>query len=386
MRLAIGGSDLARALSRTGFASHLRLEARQGEVRIAAVLDPLQGRRAELRLEARVKCTVARRGVVVLDGGALRRIARHLSRISKRLSNGGEVTVATEGRGRRLDLAFGRWTFSIPTSPAKEFPVMAEGKLPHRFAIDAAELRRILDTTRLAISTEETRFFLNGIYLHAVADAGVGLLRAVTTDGHRLARVEIALPQGAADMPGVIVPRKAVAELGKLIKHGAGAVAIALSKSHIRFSFAAVTLTSELIDGTFPDTNRVIPSGNDKILDVDRAALLSALRAGREIVGGGSPCVRLSLGKGRLRVSMATFEGLEVREELEVSYEAPPLDIGFNCGYLIDALAALDGDTVRLTFSHGQAPVLATEIGDEPSSLQVVMPMRLAAWRGRIET
>ena len=134
----------------------------------------------------------------------------------------------------------------------------------------AADLRALIDRTRFAISTEETRYYLNGIYLHATTSEGVAVLRAVATDGHRLARVELPLPDGAAGMPGIIVPRKAVIEVRKLIEETEDEIAISLSDSKIKFAFDNVVLTSKLIDGTFPDYVRVIPTGNDKVLEADR--------------------------------------------------------------------------------------------------------------------
>ncbi len=307
--------------------------------------------------------------------GATTAPAHTLYDIVRKLPEGAEVAFQTSEDGR-LDLVCARSEFSLATLPAEEFPVMAEGELPHRFNIDAAELRRIIDKTRFAISTEETRYYLNGIYLHAVEEAGVRLLRAVTTDGHRLAQVQTPLPQGAADMPGVIVPRKAVTETRKLIENGEGEVAIALSDTRIRFSTDGVTLTSKLIDGTFPDYKRVIPSGNDKILEVDGTSLSAAVDRVSTISSERSRAVKLSLDKNRLVVSVTAPESGSATEELEVAYDAPPIEIGFNSRYLLDITSQFDGKNARFALADALSPTLVQGGGDE-SALYVLMPMRV---------
>ena len=190
------------------------------------------------------------------------------------------------GRRRRRGRpsAPARSMFNLPTLPADEFPAIGEEQLGCRFDMPAADLARLIDKTRFAISTEETRYYLNGIYLHATKGGAASMLRGVATDGHRLARVEVALPDGRRADPGVIVPRKTVGELRKLIDDIGGEVEIGVSPTRIRFAFERAVLISKLIDGTFPDYERVIPTGNDKMAifradelgrAVDRVATIS---------------------------------------------------------------------------------------------------------------
>ncbi|HEU0017107.1 MAG TPA: DNA polymerase III subunit beta, partial [Methyloceanibacter sp.] len=192
--------------------------------------------------------------------------------IVRKLPEGSDIEIARDGDQGRLTITCGQARFSLQTLPADDFPSLSVDDLGHAFTMPAIDLKRLIEKTRFAISTEETRYYLNGIYLHAAESGGKPVLRAVATDGHRLAQVQLPLPAGAKDMPGVIVPRKTVAELAKLAEDGDGDVRIELSPSKIRVSTARVVLTSKLIDGTFPDYERVIPQGNDKTMEVDNQA------------------------------------------------------------------------------------------------------------------
>lgn len=341
---------------------NVRLSAGNGELSLAAT-------DLDLAVVEGIEANVAQQGDITAPAHTLHDIAR-------KLPEGAEVELSTSEDGERLHLTCGRSEFSLATLPADDFPVMAEGDLPSRFELSAADLRRIIDRTRFAISTEETRYYLNGIYLHAAEAAGVAMLRAVTTDGHRLAQVEIPLPEGAADMPGVIVPRKAVSEMRKLIEGGDAQVAIALSDTRIRMSLGAVMLTSKLIDGTFPDYKRVIPSGNDRILEVDGQSFSAAVDRVSTISTETSRAVKLSLDKDRLVVSATSPESGSATEELAVAYDAPALEIGFNARYLLDITSQLDGESARFALADALSPTLVQGGGDE-STLYVLMPMRV---------
>src|ERR1700730_19249163 len=195
--------------------------------------------------------------------------AATLYEIVRKLPDGAEVELDHPGGDAQLALRAGRYATSLVVLPTEDFPSMTAGTLPNKFSLSAAELRGLIDRTRFAISTEETRYYLNGIYLHATKNNEVPVIRAVATDGHRLARVEITAPEGAAGMPGIIVPRKTVIELRKLVEEGEEEVQIALGETKIRCAIGEAALTSKLIDGTFPDYDRVIPANNDKILEVE---------------------------------------------------------------------------------------------------------------------
>lgn len=271
----------------------------------------------------------------------------------------------------------GKSVFKLGALPVEDFPKMgANDDYSSRFSIPAADLRTLIDRTRFAISTEETRYYLNGIYLHAAESAGVPVLRAVATDGHRLARFEMPLPQGAAKMEGVIIPRKAVNEIRKLIEEAADTIGIALSKTKMQFSFDHVMMTTKLIDGTFPDYERVIPQGNDKILEVNPAAFARAVDRVSTVSSEKARAVKLTL-KGKSMVLSATSpDAGSASEEIEVRFNADPLEIGFNSAYLMDVTRQIEGDGCRISLSDPASPTIIQDISDS-SSLYVLMPMRV---------
>jgi len=202
------------------------------------------------------------------------------------------------------------------------------------------------------------------------------MLRAVATDGHRLARVELPLPPGAAGMPGVIVPRKAIQEVRKLIEEVDGEVTIGLSDTKIRFAFDGAVLTSKLIDGTFPDYNRVIPSGNDKRLSVDGPAFAEAVDRVSIISTEKSRAVKLGLEGQRMTLSANSPDSGSATEELAIDYAGETLEIGFNSRYLLDILAQVEGESARVEFSDAASPTIVQDPGDL-SALYVLMPMRV---------
>ncbi|HZN56686.1 MAG TPA: DNA polymerase III subunit beta, partial [Planctomycetota bacterium] len=186
----------------------------------------------------------------VSQPGATTVSAHILYDIARKLPDGAEVEIRREVEKERLVLTSGRSRFALQTLPPEDFPDLSPGDLTHRFEIEAGDLKRLIDKTRFAISTEETRYYLNGIYLHTAQRGKEQTLRAVATDGHRLAQAELSAPKGAAGMPGIILPRKTVHELHRLIEESAETVNVAVSPAKVRFEIGSVTLTSKLIDGT----------------------------------------------------------------------------------------------------------------------------------------
>ena len=221
----------------------------------------------DMDIATEVGCAVATSGTTTMSAHMLYDIAR-------KLPDGAEVEL-TVADGH-VNINAGRSSFRLPTLPVEDFPAISSNDLPVNFTLTAADLRDLVDTTRFAISNEETRYYLNGIYLHKAED---GNLCAVATDGHRLALTRQALPSGASQMPSVILPRKAVGELRKLLDDYDGDVSVGLSETRAEFSFGVIRLTSKLIDGTFPDYTRVIPSGNDRVMKIDAASFLLSSKA-----------------------------------------------------------------------------------------------------------
>ena len=302
--------------------------------------------------------------------GAITVSAHTLFDIARKLPEGSQVSLsAAEGR---MTIVAGRARFSLATLPRDDFPVIAEGELPTRFELPAETLKQIIDKTRFAISTEETRYYLNGIFLHVADDT----LKAAATDGHRLARVTVLRPEGAEGMPDVIVPRKCVGELRKLLDEVDGSVGVSLSSSKIRFDLGQAILTSKLIDGTFPDYSRVIPTGNDKILKIDPASFMEGVDRVSTIATEKTRAVKMALDRDRITLSVTSPENGTAAEEVPGEYAAQGFEIGFNSRYLMDILGQIDGDIVEVHLADAAAPTLIRE-NDKASALYVLMPMRV---------
>ncbi|MDX2144322.1 MAG: DNA polymerase III subunit beta [Rhodospirillaceae bacterium] len=309
-------------------------------------------------------------------GGATTTPVLTLYEIVRKLPDGSQVEMTTAADGGHITLAAGRSRFTLACLPVEDFPAMAGGDFSHSFKLAAADLRGLIDRSRFAISTEETRYYLNGIYLHAAKSDGVAVLRAVATDGHRLARVELPLPEGAAGMPGVIVPRKTVGELRKLIEESDADVSISLSDAKIRFGFDNAVLTSKLIDGTFPDYERVIPAGNDKTLEINRKDMFDAVDRVSAISSEKSRSIKMSCEKGMVTLSASSPEAGSATEEVEASYGAGQLEIGFNSRYLLDILQQIEGDAARFVMADAASPTVIRDVADG-SAVYVLMPMRV---------
>mgnify|MGYP002779499428 FL=1 len=309
--------------------------------------------------------------------GAITVSAHLLFDIARKLPEGSQVSLTTSDN--RLEVKAGRSNFKLPTLPRDDFPVIVEGDLPTSFALPARLLAELIDRTRFAISTEETRYYLNGIFLH-VTDEDEPLLKAAATDGHRLARFTLPRPEGAAGMPDVIVPRKAVGELRKLLDEALdGNVLVDLSASKIRFTMGGeggVVLTSKLIDGTFPDYSRVIPTANDKLLRVDPKLFFSGVDRVATIATEKTRAVKIGLDQDRVTLSVTSPDNGTAAEELAAEYRAEGLEIGFNANYLKDILGQIDSDTVELHLADAGAPTLIRE-NEKARALYVLMPMRV---------
>ncbi len=260
--------------------------------------------------------------------------------------------------------------------PESDFPDVTSGDFSHRFTLAPADLKRLIGKTQFAISSEETRYYLNGIYIHTLDVDGRAMLRAVATDGHRLARLELPAPDGSAGMPGVILPRKAVGEVQRLLEDAQGDVTIDLSANKMRFSFGDALLTTKLIDGAFPDYARVIPTGNDKQLTVDRDVFEKAVDRVSTISSERGRAVKLALTEGKLTLSVTNPDQGSAVEEIEADYDGPPLDIGFNARYLLDISQQLDSDTTLFKLADPGAPTLIQD-RNGANALYVLMPMRV---------
>ncbi|MFL6691309.1 MAG: DNA polymerase III subunit beta [Alphaproteobacteria bacterium] len=313
----------------------------------------------------------------VLRNGAATAPAHMLYDIVRKLPEGAQVQAELlTAEGGRLVVSSGSVRFELACLPKEDFPQMSAGTLPHKFRLGSEELKRLIDKTRFAISTEETRFYLNGIYLHAAKDGKGRALRAVATDGHRLARFELDLPDGAGDMPGIIVPRKTVTELRRLLDDTEDAIEISLSDTKIQFVSGGIELTSKLIDGTFPDYQRVIPANNDKSLSLDSREFSQSVDRVSTISADKTRAVKLNIGKDKVTLSVVNPDSGTATEELGASYSASAIEIGFNARYLLDITGQIEGKDVRFLLHDAGSPTLV-EDADDTRTLYVLMPMRV---------
>jgi DNA polymerase-3 subunit beta len=323
----------------------------------------------DLEVTEQLAADVGQKGATTLPAHILYDIVR-------KLPDGAQVTFEATGEQGQLTLRSGRSRFSLQSLPESDFPDLAAGEFTHSFSLQAGELKKLIEKTQFAISNEETRYYLNGIFMHTVDVDGTAMLRAVATDGHRLARVEIPAPQGSIGMPGIIVPRKCVNEILKLIEDIGQEIGIEISATKARFKFGEVVLTSKLIDGTFPDYVRVIPNGNDKRLIVERQPFAAAVDRVSTISSERGRAVKLALADGKLTLSVTNPDSGSAVEELEVDYDAAPIDIGFNARYLLDITQQLDSDTALFKLADPGSPTLVLD-RDGAAALYVLMPMRV---------
>ena len=311
----------------------------------------------------------------VSKGGSTTAPAHTLHDIVRKLPDGSDVELTLNAEGTQMVVKAGRSQFKLGCLPTADFPAIGAGELPSSFALPAADLRALIDRTKFAMSTEETRYYLNGIYVHEAENNGVKVLRAVATDGHRLARFEMPLPEGAVGMPAVIIPRKAIGELRKLADEAADTINISLSKTKIQFEFDHVILTSKLIDGTFPDYQRVIPQNNTKFVELDPKAFTRAIDRVSTISDGKSRAVKITLSGKSMTISANSPESGSATEEMEVN-GTTDIEIGFNAKYVLDITSQIEGEGCRLAFNDPASPTIIQDNSD-PSSLYVIMPLRV---------
>jgi DNA polymerase III subunit beta len=313
---------------------------------------------------------------VVNTPGQITAPAHTLYEIVRKLPDGADVELRYSGEDPRLSVSAGRSRFALPVLPAGDFPVMSSEGLAVRYTLMKEDLARLIDKTRFAISTEETRYYLNGLYLHVVLENGEPRLRAVATDGHRLALAECPAPEGAAGGPGVIIPRKTVDQVRRLLDDGSGPVEVQVSQAKVRFELGRASLTSKVIDGSFPDYLRVIPQGNDRILSVDNAVFSAAVDRVSTISAEKSRSVKLAVEPGRVILTVRNMEAGQAVEEVEVDYDSESFEIGFNARYLLDVAGQIGGGDAEFRFADPASPTLVLDPTD-PGVQYVLMPLRV---------
>ena len=342
--------------------SNVLIEAKEGKVAFRTT-------DLDIELVYNVTGSIERAGATTVGAHTLHEIVR-------KLPDGAMVELSDDGTSGRLEVVAGRSNFSLATLPREDFPIMASSEYSCNFALSSDVMRRLFDKSKFAISTEETRYYLNGVYMHAGDGVDGKVLRCVATDGHRLARIDTELPQDADTMPGVIVPRKTVGELRKLLDEDDIQIAISVSETKVRFATAETVLTSKVIDGSFPDYGRVIPTGNTRQMEVDATEFANAVDRVSTVASERTRAVKMVIDQDRLTLCVNAPDQGAAEEELIVAYNDERLEIGFNAKYLLEIAQQVDRENAVFLFNGAGDPTLMREGSDE-SAIYVVMPMRV---------
>ena len=335
--------------------SNVLLVAKDGELSVTAT-------DLEVELVAQIEVAVESDGEITVSG-------RKLLDICRALPEGSDIDVSVSGE--KLVVRSGRSKFSLATLPASEFPTVEDIKAGQTITVDQKDLGRLIEKTHFSMAQQDVRYYLNGMLLETKGT----LLRAVATDGHRLALCEVEIADAKMDEQQVIVPRKGVLELQRLMS-GKGSLDIELGPNHIRIQLEGIRFTSKLIDGRFPEYDRVIPKESSNELTADREAFKASLQRTAILSNEKYRGIRLIIRDSGVVMQAHNPEQEEAEEELEVQYSGEDIEIGFNVNYLLDALSAVDGDEVRLSVLDGNSSCLIRQPGNDDSKF-VVMPMRL---------
>ncbi|WP_435164530.1 DNA polymerase III subunit beta [Falsirhodobacter sp. 1013] len=372
MKISIERGTLLKAVSQ----AQSVVERRNTIPILANVLIEAEGNTVSFRATDLDIEVIDRAPAQVERAGATTVSATMLHEIVRKLPDGALVNLTEDAAAGRLTVMAGRSNFSLTTLPREDFPVMASSEYAASFTAKAKMLRRLFDKAKFAISTEETRYYLNGVYMHVATGEDGPVLRCVATDGHRLARIDAPLPDGAQGMAGVIVPRKTVGELRKLLDDDDADIEVSVSETKVRFATPNIIMTSKVIDGTFPDYTRVIPQANAKRLEVDATEFAKAVDRVATVSSERSRAVKLSMEDDRLVLSVNAPDSGAAEEELAVAYGDEKLEIGFNAKYLLEIASQVDRENAVFLFNSSGDPTLMRE-GNDASAVYVVMPMRV---------
>lgn len=369
MKLSIERAAMLKALTHVQSAvnakdaasifGHILVEAQEGRVWLTAT-------DSNMTIIDSVSADIEVPGEISVPGKMLYDIVR-------KLPDGKPIIMdAADGK---IIVKSGRSRFKLSTLPREDFLPQADISFPNEFTIPTRDMINIIDSVNFAVSGEDARYYLRGIYLHTTVVDGRDVLRAAATDGARLARYTVAIPEGAVGMPGVIIPGNAVTELRKLITDGADTIKVSLSENLIQFVVGDTTLTSKLISGTFPSYERVIPQGNDKVALVNCQDFNKALDRVALIHSERTRVVKLVIEEGLLTISATDFSNGDSHEEVEIEYKGPRLEVGFNSKFLIDITDRVDG-LVKMAIGDPQAPMVVLDTADA-DALYIIMPMRV---------
>ena len=375
MKVIVERSDLLKAMSRAQSIVERRTTIPiLSNVLIEAIDGKISLRTTDLDIEIveRVSASVEQDGHTTVGAHTLHDIVR-------KLPDGASIQLIADQVSSRLEVKAGRSRFSLATLPREDFPIMANSEYDSNFTIAPKVLNRLFEKSKFAMSTEETRYYLNGVYFHVASNAQGRVLRAVATDGHRLAQYDIPLPQGAKDMNGIIIPKKMIQELRRVLDDATGDINIQLNENKIKFSFNNMQIISKVIDGTFPDYTKVIPQSNDKSITTNNEELkkaidrVSAVAINEETK---SKAIKLIIESNKISLSVDSSSRGSAIEEIDLDYNNEKVEIGFNSRYLIDICNEIDGDKINLKFLNSTSPAIILDNTDE-NLFFVLMPMRI---------
>ncbi|MDJ1305316.1 MAG: DNA polymerase III subunit beta [Candidatus Midichloria sp.] len=290
-----------------------------------------------------------------------------------------DITFNKQNSGEGAVVKAGKMECSLPVLPAEEFPSFTETEYNNKFTLEAKKLKNLLTTTKYAISTEETRYYLNGVFIYSFTkEKGKSFLKAVATDSHRLATSEIELETTNSNVSGIIIPRKTVNELIKLLEDTDSAVELSISTNRIMVIIDSLKLSSKLIDGKFPDYNKAIPTQNNKQFEVGAKALFEAIDLVTTISFDKTKAVKFSISPTKIVLSVhnSVNGASKALQEVEASYSSDPIEIAFNGKYVLDVLSVISGAVVDFSVSNSNAAVLIKDSSDS-SSIHIIMPMQV---------
>ena len=303
--------------------------------------------------------------------------AHILYNVIKELSDDKPVNLSYDKNNKKLYVTSFKSKFTFSCLSKDDFPVLTTENYKISFLLKSSILKEMIDKTYFAISNEETRYYLNGIFFHTIKLNNKFFLRSIATDGHRLAQCETISPAAANNIFSTIIPKKLIFELRKLIDEVEDEIKIDLSERKIKFSFGETILISKLIDGKFPDYEKVIPKDTKNSFSIDRKIFLESINRIATISSEKSKAIKLNLNRNKLTISANNLEeGGSGIEEIEISYSGPTLDIGFNAGYLKEIIHQFNGKEVTILFSDSTAPTIIKDIA-KTETLYVLMPMRV---------
>lgn len=375
MKFSVERSEFLKALSHGGSV----VEKRTTVPILSHVLIQAEGGRLNLTTTDMDLALVESIAAVIEIPGSITISAHMLLEIVRKLQDGIQIEATLNPENDQLTLKAGKSRFNIATLPAEQFPKLTQDDLPFSFKLTAEKFRYLIDRSRFAMSTEETRYFLNGIYFHAHEINGQKIFRSVATDAHRLACIEVPIPQGAEDIPGIIVGRKTITEIRKLINDEAAEteITISLSPQRVEFKLPRATLSSRLVDGTYPDYEQAIPLNNDKPLIVDAKDFAKAVDRVATVTTDKLPVIKIIVSRNKLTLVAASSELGDATEEMEVDFPFDhSIEIGFNANYLVDITSQIGDEAAEILLSDGAAPAIIKGLNDK-GALFVLMPMRV---------